>query len=220
MGQELESLKSIDGQKLSGYLAGQEEFRRAFPLFFRAVGDTACRALGQQFPGIWANVGEDHRREAIGRINDPQPPLGWVAFGFPGYSWWDLHVGVVARLDVWPVVCQAGFHWTGRTKTEIEPLVRSVTWESAVGERGELAEVPAFGEIQQRDPARPLDVMNLAGEAERFAERAIRYYSVAVRLIGIGGSEMAPKPPNTRRAPGNPGRSSTTAGGEQWQPQA
>ena len=213
MGQELESLKSIDGQKLSFYLAGQDEYRRAFPLFFRAVGDTVCRALGKQFPGIWANVGEDYRREAIGRIGNPEPPLGWVAFGFPGYSWWDLHVGCVARLDVWPAVCQVGFHWTARTAREIEPLARSVAWDSAVGERGELAEVPAFGEIQQRDLARPLDVMNLAGEAERFAERAIRYYSVAVRLIGAGGAEMAPKPANTRSAPGTAGRSSTTAGG-------
>ena len=184
MGQERESLKSIDGQKVSGYLAGQEEFRRAFPLFFRVVGDTVCTALGKQFPGIWANVGDDYRREAVGRVNIADPPLGWVAFGFPGYSWWDLHVGCVARLDVWPALCQVGFHWTARTKLEIEPLVKSIAWESAVGERGEFAEVPAFGEIQQRDLARPLDVTNLAGEAERFAERAIRYYTVAVPLIG------------------------------------
>ena len=183
MGQELEQLKAIDGRRIAGYLAGQEEFRRAFPLFFRAVGDLVTTRLRSEFPDATAHVGEDYRREAIERVNMLLPPLSWVAMSFPGHSWWDLHVGCVARLDVWPAVCQVGIHWTGPVAHEIEPLVRSVSWEPAVGTAGEFAEVPAFGEIQQRDLGSPIDIMNLVGEAQRFAERAIRYYSVVRPLV-------------------------------------
>ena len=183
MGQELEQLRTIDGRRIAGYLAGLDEFHRAFPLFFRAVGDLVTTRLHSAFPDATAHVGEDYRREAIARVNMLLPPLSWVAMSFPGYSWWDLHVGCVARLDVWPAICQVGIHWTGPIAHDIEPLVRSVNWEDAVGTTGEFADVPAFGEIQQRDLARPLDIMNLAGEAQSFAERAIRYYSVVRPLM-------------------------------------
>jgi hypothetical protein len=66
---------------------------------------------------------------------------------------------------------------------EIEPLVRSVNWELAVGAAGEFSESPAVAEIQQRDLARPLDTMDLVGEAQRFADRAIRYYTVTRPLV-------------------------------------
>jgi hypothetical protein len=176
--EDLERLRAIDGRRLGEFLAGQEEFRRAFPRFFRAVGDEVSARLAGEFSGVAAHVGEDYRRDAIDRLDNPLPPLDWVAFSFPGRSWWDLHVGVVARLDLWPAVCQVGVHWTGAVADEIAPLVHGVDWRTAVGTAGELAEVPAFGEIQQRDLAHPLDLHDLADEAMRCAERAIRYYTV------------------------------------------
>ena len=183
MGQELDPLKAIDGRRIAGYLAGQDEFARAFPLFFRAVGDAVTTRLASTFPGIAAHVGEDYRREAVERLQNYLPPLHWVAFSFPGYSMWELHVGCVARLDLWPAVCQVGFHWMAPVAREIEPLVRSVDWETAVGTAGEFAESPAVAEIQQRDLARPLDPMDLAGEARRLTERAIRYYTATRPLV-------------------------------------
>ena len=177
MNDGVRELRSVDGRKIAGYLAGQHEFRRAFPLFFRAVGDAVVDRLGSECPGIAAHVGEDYRREAIDRWRRLLPPLDWVAFSFPGYSMWDLHVGVVARLDVWPALCQAGVHWTPAVARDIEPLVRSVDWQAVVGSPGELADSPEVGEIQQRDLQRPLDPIDLAGEASRFIERAIRYYA-------------------------------------------
>jgi hypothetical protein len=185
VGQGLDQLKSIDGDRLAGYLAGQSEFRRAFPQFFRAVGDEVCARLAQQFPGIAAHVGEDYRSVAIERWRNLLPPLDWVAFSFPGHVMWDFHVGVVARLDVWPAVCQAGVHWTPAVAHAIEPLVKSVDWAAAVEAAGELAESPAVREIQQRDLAQPLDPMDLAGEAARFSERAIRYYAVVRPLVDV-----------------------------------
>jgi hypothetical protein len=187
MAGELEGLRGIDGRRLAEYLAAREEFRRAFPRFFRAVGDEVTARLAREFPGIAAHVGEDYRREAIARVNDPQPPLDWVAFSFPGYSWWDLHVGVVARLDLWPAICQVGVHWTRVLAGEIAPRVHAVDWQAAVGTAGELGEAPAFGEIQQRDLAQALDVRDLASEAMRCAERAMSYYRVArERVVGSG----------------------------------
>jgi hypothetical protein len=183
VGQELEQLSAVDGPRLTGYLAGQEEYRRAFPLFFRVVGDQVRARLGREFPGIAAHVGEDYRAVAIERWRNLLPPLDWVAFSFPGYAMWDFHVGVVARLDVWPPLCQAGVHWTRAEARAIEPLLKSIDWRAAVDAAGELAESPAVGEIQQRDIVGPLDPMNLAGEAARFAERAIRYYSVVRPLV-------------------------------------
>lgn len=183
MAGEVDDLRAIDGRRVREFLAGQEEFRRAFPRFFRAVQDEVTARLARECSGLTAHVGEDYRREAIERLNDPRPPLDWVAFSFPGYSWWDFHVGVVARLDTWPAVCQVGVHWTGAVAREIAPLVRVVDWSTAVGTAGELAESPAFGEIQQRDLARPLDVNELAGEAMRCAERAIRYHTVMREVL-------------------------------------
>ena len=181
--EKFEQLKTLDGARLAGYLAGHDEFHRAFPLFFRAVGEAVTAQLVARFPGIEAHVGEDYRREAIARIGSLLPPLHWVAFSFPGYSMWDLHVGCVARLDVWPAQCQVGVHWMAPVAETIEPLVRAVNWATAVGTAGELAESPAVAEIQQRDLAQPLDTMNLAGEAERLAGRAIRYYTVVRPLV-------------------------------------
>jgi hypothetical protein len=183
MSDGLEQLKTIDGRRLTGYLAGQAEFRRAFPLFFRAVGDIVCARLARDFPDIAAHVGEDYRRDAIERWANPLPPLDWVAFSFPGHSMWDLHVGVVARLDVWPALCQVGVHWTAKAAPAVEMVVRGVDWRNAVGALGELVDSPAVGEIQQRDLARPLDPIDLAGEATRFAERAVRYYTVMRPLV-------------------------------------
>jgi hypothetical protein len=180
--QGMHELRQIDGRKIAGYLAGQHEFRRAFPLFFRVIGDELVARLAPQFPAVAAHVGEDYRREAIDRWGRLLPPLDWVALSFPGYSMWDLHVGVVARLDVWPALCQAGVHWTPAVAAEIEPLVRSVDWQAVSGAPGELVESPEVGEIQQRDRQRPLDPIDLAGEAGRFVERAIRYYA-AVRTL-------------------------------------
>lgn len=183
MDRGLQELRSVDGRRIAGYLAGQNEFRRAFPLFFRVVGDAVVARLAPEFPGIAAHVGEDYRRDAIDRWQRLLPPLDWVAFSFPGYSMWDLHVGVVARLDVWPALCQAGVHWTPAIAGEIEPMVRSVDWHAVIGAPGERAESPEVGEIQQRDQQRPLDPIDLAGEASRFIERAIRYYAAMRKLI-------------------------------------
>jgi hypothetical protein len=185
MERDLRALKSIDGRKIAGYLAGQNEFRRAFPFFFRVVGDAVVARLAPEFPGVAAHVGEDYRGEAIERWQRLLPPLDWVAFSFPGYSMWDLHVGVVARLDVWPALCQPGVHWTSAVAAEIEPLVRSVDWPAVTGTPGELVESPEVGEIQQRDRERPLDPIDLAGEASRLAERAIRYYAAVRKLIDV-----------------------------------
>lgn len=185
MGQGLDQLKEIDGGRLAGYLAGQAEFRRAFPQFFRVVGEEVCARFTREYPGIAAHVGEDYRSVAIERWRNLLPPLDWVAFSFPGHAMWDLHVGVVARLDAWPAICQAGLHWTAAVARTVEPLVKSVDWLAAVGATGELAESPAVGEIQQRDLARPLDPMDLAAEAARFAERAIRYYAAVRPLVDV-----------------------------------
>jgi hypothetical protein len=180
---DLERLRAIDGQRVAAFLAGQDEFRRAFPTFFRAVGHEVCARLAPTFPGIEAHVGEDYRRAAIDRLDNPLPPLDWVAFAFPGYPMWDLHVGVVARLDVSPAVAQTGIHWTPAVASSIAPLVHSLDWLTAVGTAGERADSPAVQEIQQRDVATPLDVHHLATEVDRYAERAIRYYTAMYQAV-------------------------------------
>ncbi len=179
-------LESIDGRLVAAHLEGQAEFRRAFPLFFRVVGTEVCRRLEAQHPGIRAHVGEDYRREAILRLSLLLPPVDWVAFSFPGYDMWDVHVGVVAQLDRWPPACQAGVHFTEAHRAKLGPLLRGVDWHAAVGAAGEWQESPAVGEIQQRDLARPLDLTSLAREATWFADRAAAYYSVVWPLVAAG----------------------------------
>jgi len=174
---DLDRLRTIDGRRLADFLAAQTEFRRAFPTFFRAIGHEVCTRLAPTFPAIAAHVGEDYRREAITRLDNPLPPLDWVAFSFPAYPMWDLHVGVVARLDQWPPLAQVGIHWTSSVATHIAPLVKTIDWLTTVGTKGELVEAPAVHEIQQRDPADPLNVDALATEVTRYANRAIRYYT-------------------------------------------
>ncbi len=177
MSADLDRLRTIDGRRLAEFLAAQQEFRRAFPTFFRAIGHDVCTRLSPTFPDIAAHVGEDYRREAIARLDNPLPPLDWVAFSFPGYAMWDVHVGVVARLDQWPPVAQVGIHWTQCVAPDIAPVVASIDWPTVVGTNGELVESPAVQEIQQRDIAAALDVHALATEVIRYADRAIRYYT-------------------------------------------
>ena len=190
MNEDLDRLRALDGRRIADYLAAQDEFRRAFPTFFRAVGHEVCARLAPTFPGIAAHVGEDYRREAITRLDNPLPPLDWVAFSFPGYTMWDLHVGVVARLDQSPPLAQAGIHWTTTVAADIAAIIQSIDWRATVGTTGELANSPAVQEIQQRDVADPLDVHHLASEALRYADRALRYYTAMRDRV----SRMSRKP--------------------------
>ena len=190
MNDDLDRLRALDGRRIADYLSAQDEFRRAFPTFFRAVGHEVCARLSPAFPGIAAHVGEDYRPEAIARLDNPLPPLDWVAFSFPGYTMWDLHVGVVARLDQSPPLAQAGIHWTTTVAADIAPIIQSIDWRAAVGTTGELANSPAVQEIQQRDVADPLDVHHLASEALRYADRALRYYTAIHDRV----SQISPKP--------------------------
>jgi hypothetical protein len=177
-------LRALDGERLALHLSTRGEFERAFPRFFRAVGQEACRRLWERFPDAVAFVGEDCRREAAARYPHlARLPLDWVAFAFPGLVMWDLHVGVVADLAAQPAVVQVGVHATPPVWPRLRPLLDTVDWQALVGETLAVTEASVVGEVQLNEPARRLALPDLAGEVARLAERAARYYEIVAPLL-------------------------------------
>lgn len=181
-------LRSIDGERLARHLDTRAEYERAFPLFFRVVGDEACRRLWERFPDAAAFVGDDCRREAMARYPHlARLPLDWVAFAFRGVVMWDLHVGVVADLARRPPVIQVGVHATPPLWPRLAPMLEALDWQALVGEKLALNDARVVGEIQLVEPARPLDLSDLAGEVPRLADRAVRYYEIVAPLPAEAG---------------------------------
>ncbi len=184
----LAAVAALDGTKLARHLETRGEYERAFPLFFRAVGDEACRRLWPRFPAAAAFVGEDCRSEA--RLRYPhlaRLPLDWVALAFPGVIMWDLHVGVIAELDRWPPLTHVGVHATPPLWPRLGPVLERLDWPALAGEPLRRHEARAVGEIQLREAARPLDLADLGGEALRLADRAARYYEIVAPLPAEAG---------------------------------
>ena len=177
------ALRSIDGERLARHLETRGEYERAFPLFFRAVGHTACVKLWERFPDVVAFVGEDCRREASVRYPHlSHLPLDWVAFAFRGVVMWDLHVGVVANLAHRPPTIQVGVHATPPIWSRLGPLLETLDWQALAGEKLVLNEAAVIGEIQLVESARPLALADLAGDVPRLAERVTRYYEIVAPL--------------------------------------
>lgn len=181
-------LLALDGKRLALHLETRGEFERAFPLFFRAVGQEACRRLWERFPDAAAFVGEDCRREAAARYPHlARLPLDWVAFAFRGLVMWDLHIGVVADLGAGPPTIQVGIHTTPALWPRLHPVLRAVAWEALVGQKLAVTEASVVGEIQLSEPARPLALSDLGGEVPRLAERAAGYYEIVAPLLPRAG---------------------------------
>jgi hypothetical protein len=182
-------LRAINGDAITRHLATRAEYERAFPLFFRAVGDAVCARLRERFPHATACVGEDHVSEARIRWGHLQRlPLDWVAFGFRGVLMWDLHVGVVTDLTHATPLVSVGPHGTAVVWTKLAPALGAIDWPSITGQALVFNDARAVGEKQLIERPRPLDLHDLAGEAERIAERAARYYEIVARLpaeVGI-----------------------------------
>lgn len=177
------ALRSIDGERLARHLETRAEYERAFPLFFRAVGDEACCRLWERFPDAAAFVGDDCRREAMARYPHlARLPLDWVAFAFRGVVMWDLHVGVVVDLARRPPVIQVGVHTTPPLWPRLAPMLEALDWQALMGEKLALNDARVVGEVQLVEPARPLDLSDLAGEVPRLADRAVRYYEIVAPL--------------------------------------
>lgn len=184
----LARLRAVDGARLARHLETRAEYERAFPLFFRAVGEEAARRLRRRFPGAAAFVGEDCRSEA--RLRYPhllRLPLDWVALAFPGVVMWELHVGVIAELAESSPAAHVGVHATPALWTRLGAVLGGLDWPALAGERLHRHESRVVGEIQLVESARPLDLADLAGEARRLAERAARYYEVVAPLLPEAG---------------------------------
>jgi len=195
----LRALRSIDGDRLARHLETRGEYDRAFPLFFRAVGQEACARLWDRFPGAVAFVGEDCRGEAGARWPHlARLPLDWVALAFPGVVMWDLHVGVVADLTARPPVVRVGIHASPPVWSRLGPLVTTLDWSALAGTRLVNHEARVVGEMQLVEPPRALALSDLAGEASRLAERATRYYEITSPLPAMAGIVSGPPPEEPR----------------------
>ena len=195
----LRALRSIDGDRLARHLETRGEYERAFPLFFRAVGQEACARLWDRFTRAAAFVGEDCRREAGARWPHlPRLPLDWVALAFPGVVMWDLHVGVVADLTARPPVVRVGIHASPPVWARLGPLVTTLDWSALAGTRLVNHEARVVGEMQLVEPPHALALSDLAGEASRLAERATRYYEITSPLPAMAGIVSGPPPEEPR----------------------
>ncbi len=176
-------LRTIDGEMLARHLRTRAEYDRAFPLFFRAVGEAVCARLRGRFPHATACVGEDYLSDARARWGHLQRlPLDWVAFGFRGVVMWDLHVGVVADLTRATPLVTVGPHATAGVWTKLAPALDRIDWPAVTGAELVFNDARVVGEKQLIEPPRPLDLGDLAGEVGRIADRAARYYELVAPL--------------------------------------
>lgn len=177
-------LRLVDGERVALSLKTRGEFERAFPLFFRAIAHETCQHLWERFPHAAAFVGEDCRREAVVRYPHlASLNLDWVAFAFRGIVMWDLHIGVVADLAAQPAVIRVGVHTTPPLWPRLGPALEARDWPPLVGEKLEFNDAQAIGEVQLNEPAHPLPLSDLAGEALRLADRAVRFYEIVAPLL-------------------------------------
>ncbi|MBI2215793.1 MAG: hypothetical protein HYU51_00715 [Candidatus Rokubacteria bacterium] len=188
------ALRQIDGEKVARHIATRSEYDRAFPLFFRALGDAVCARLWERFPDAMACVGEDYVSEARARWGHlARLPLDWVAFGFPGVLMWDMHVGVVADLTRETPTISVGPHGTAGVWTKLAPALEAIDWPAVTGQKLVFNDARVVGEKQLIEPPRALDLRDLAGEVTRLADRAVRYYEIVAPLPAAAG--IVPPPP-------------------------
>ena len=157
--------------------------RVLFPGLFVAIRDQVEAQVGAA--GAQGVVGEFDRDRAIALFPDlgEAVPVDWVAFGFQGHEFYDLHVGVVLETERWPVLCHTGLHVSEGAWHELERRVRAIDWERSVGQDAREAVAGAVHEHRFCDAAEEFDFKNVAGMVAHLARRAVAYYRAALPAV-------------------------------------
>lgn len=110
-------------------------------------------------------------------------PVDWVAFGFVGHEFYDVHVGVILETADWPVRCHTGLHVSDGAWPKLEARVMGIDWRPGVGLTPDSVIVGSVREHRFCDPAAVFDLTDSEVEAARLAERAIAYYRTAFEAV-------------------------------------
>ena len=160
--------------------------RQAQPLFpgvFLKIRELVLADLsGLEAYGV---IGEFDRERAMELFPELglEVPVDWVAFGFPGHEFYDLHVGVILETADWPVVCHTGLHVSDGAWPGLEARVMRIDWASGVGLTPDPVIAGSVREHRFCDPAEEFEFDDYQWHAERLAKRAAAYYRAALTVL-------------------------------------
>lgn len=181
----MEDFSKVDIRKLEGYFRGKAEYERLFPEIYEWIGKRVIEQLSPEFPGAFAIVGPKDRENAMAR--HPQVgekvPLDWVAFGYRPFDLYDIHVGVIFMMEDWPACYHIGFHALEPYWQSLEPDLKRIDWETALGSIPEYEFAEKVREYRRRDPSSRLDFSNLESELDRVVHRVVSYYGITAPLV-------------------------------------
>ena len=71
--------------------------------------------LEEECPGIYGKVGLDTKEEMWGRFPSlprEEIPLDWIAYGFDGHDFWEVHLGIPFAISGEKATFRTGWHIT------------------------------------------------------------------------------------------------------------
>jgi len=160
--------------------------RQAQPLFPGLFLNIRERVLAEVAGlGAYGVIGEFDRERAMALFPELgfDVPVDWVAFGFPGHEFYDLHVGVILETGDWPVRCHTGLHVSDGAWPGLEAAVAGIEWAAGVGLTPDPVIVGSVREHRFCDPAEEFDFDENQWHAERLAKRAVAYYRAAFDAV-------------------------------------
>lgn len=146
--------------------------REQLDRFFHAVADRVAAELGNEFPDAVPNFGLEIRDEGtdprVAYVTARGSAFTWVAFSFPSFDRWDVHVGCVVTQDTNTV--QVGFHALDRFSDRLPmPAIK----DASEGAGGVYQKVPGPEEQQYVSAPIPLDRPDAV---ELAAREVVRFY--------------------------------------------
>jgi hypothetical protein len=173
----------LDEADVRSFLDLRRRTRALFPGIFMAIRERVVAELSGS--GAVGVVGEFDRERAMSLFPElgDDVPLDWVAFGFPGHDFYDLHVGVILETQQWPVLCHTGLHVSDGAWSELESHVRGIDWIGSVGHDARETVAGAVREHRFCDAPELFEFEDASGQVELLARRAVAYYRAALPVV-------------------------------------
>jgi len=173
----------LDEADVRSFLKLRSRAQPLFPGLFLEIRELALAQLVDT--GAYGVIGEFDRERAMALFPELglDVPVDWVAFGFPGREFYDVHVGVILETSEWPVLCHTGLHVSDGAWPDLEAHVTGIDWRAGVGSTPESVVAGEVREHRFCDPATDFDFGGSEAQAVRLAERAVAYYRAAFKAV-------------------------------------
>lgn len=182
---DVSTLPRIDPNAVRQHLASRAEFNRLFPDLYRWIGDATLAKL-RDLPGVYYVAGPDDVHVLARRFPQYQPHqvMDWVAFGFPRWELYDVHIGCLCDVSQAPIRFNVGFHALEPVWSRVRGDLGRLEWESVLGHTPHYEFSAMAAEYRWVEPDwLAVDLEDLPGSVQQIAEIASRYVRLVYPLI-------------------------------------